>query len=96
MIPGEETRPNYFLVWVWLVVLVIISILASLVLPKSAALIVIFAAATTKALLVALNYMHLRYERLLLYALAIVPLVVVFVLMLALFPDFVFHHPQAK
>lgn len=83
--------PNYVLVWVWLVVLVIVSIVASLILPKTAALVLIFAAALTKALLVALNFMHLRYERPLLYALAVVPLLVLAVLLLALFPDFVFH-----
>ncbi|MFQ5902825.1 MAG: cytochrome C oxidase subunit IV family protein [Candidatus Binatia bacterium] len=88
---AERHRINYFLVWAWLVVLVIFSIAASLVLPKSAALLVIFTAAGIKALLVILNYMHLKYEKPLLYALAIVPLLIVIVLMFALFPDFVFH-----
>lgn len=88
---ADGHRPNYFFVWLWLVVLVIFSIAASLVLPKSAALLVIFAAAGIKALLVILNYMHLKYEKPLLYALAIVPLLIVIVLMFALFPDFVFH-----
>lgn len=91
MIPGEETRPNYFLVWVWLVILVVVSIAASMLLPKSVALVLIFAAATMKALLVALNYMHLKYEKPLLYVLAIVPVLIVIVLLFALLPDFVFH-----
>ncbi len=87
----HEHRPNYFLVWVWLLALVIVSIMASLLLRKSVAVYLIFAAAIVKALLVALNYMHLKYERLLLYALAIVPLLIVATLLIALFPDFVFH-----
>lgn len=86
-----EHRPNYFLVWVWLVALVIVSILSSLVLPKFLALLLIFSLAFVKALLVVLNYMHLKYEKPLLYALAIVPLVIVIILLFALFPDFVFH-----
>lgn len=86
-----EHRPNYFLVWIWLMGLVIVSIAASFVLPKSVALVLIFSVALVKALLVVLNYMHLKYEKLLLYALAIVPLVIVIILLFALFPDFVFH-----
>jgi len=91
MMTGDGHRPNYFLVWVWLLGLVIVSIMASLLLRKSVAVYLIFAAAIVKALLVAINYMHLKYERLLLYALAIVPLLIVFVLLFALFSDFVFH-----
>jgi caa(3)-type oxidase subunit IV len=87
----EKNHPNYFAVWIWLVCLVIASIAASLVLPRSAAVYLIFTIATIKAILVLRNYMHLKYEKLLLYALAIVPLLVVIVLMFALFPDFVFH-----
>lgn len=86
-----KNRPNYFRIWIWLVVLVIVSITASFVLPKSTALLLIFSVAVVKALLVVLNYMHLKYEKLLLYALAIVPLLIVAILIFALFSDFVFH-----
>lgn len=86
-----EHRPNYLLVWMWLVILVVVSITASLLLPKSVALFLIFLVAVIKALLVALNYMHLKFEKPALYALVIIPLLVVAVLILALFPDFVFH-----
>ena len=88
---AEKNRPNYFLVWVCLVVLVIVSIAASSVLPKRVAVSLIFSVATIKALLVALNYMHLKYEKRIFYAFAIAPLVIVIILMFALFPDFVFH-----
>lgn len=84
-------RPNYFLVWVWLVGLVILSVVASFVLPKSAALLLIFIVALIKAVLVVLNYMHLKFEKPVLYAFLIVPLLIVAILIFALFPDFVFH-----
>ena len=87
---AHENRPNYLLVWLGLVVLVIVSVGASMILPKGAALFLIFTVAVVKALLVALNFMHLRYERRWLYALAVVPLLIVAVLFFALFPDFVF------
>lgn len=87
---AERRRPNYFVVWLWLVGLVTLSVVASLTLPKTAALSLIFAVAAVKSLLVLLNYMHLKFERALLYALAFVPLVVVVILLFALFPDLVF------
>ena len=89
---SDAHRPNYFLVWLWLVGLVLISIGASFFLPKGAALLLIFLVALVKAVLVLLNYMHLKFERPLFYAFVIVPLLVVAVLVFALFPDFVFHH----
>jgi caa(3)-type oxidase subunit IV len=92
MMTGERARPNYFLIWVWLVVLAIVSVLFTLVLPRSAAIFLIFAVAWVKAVLVALNYMHLKYEKWQLYALAIVPLLLVVGLTFALFPDIVFGH----
>jgi len=89
---SDAHRPNYFVVWLWLVGLVFISIGASVFLSKGAAILLIFLVALVKAVLVLLNYMHLKFERPLLYALIIVPLLIVAVLVFALFPDFVFHH----
>lgn len=89
---SDAHRPNYFLVWLWLVGLVFISIGASFFLPKGAALLLIFLVALVKAVLVLLNYMHLKFERPLLYALVIVPLLIVAILIFALFPDFVLHN----
>jgi caa(3)-type oxidase subunit IV len=89
---SHGVRPNYVAVWGWLVALMIVGLAASF-LPGTRALAValIFATAVAKALLVALNYMHLRFEPRLIYAIAIVPVLFVLVLMVALFPDFVFH-----
>lgn len=88
----DVQRPNYFIVWVWLVGLVFLSIGASLFLPKGGAILLIFLVALIKAVLVLLNYMHLKFERPLLYALVIVPLLIVAILIFALFPDFVLHN----
>jgi caa(3)-type oxidase subunit IV len=60
---------------------------SSLPFSKSATVFVIFAIAGVKAVLVALNFMHLKFERLLIYSLAIVPLVLFFILTAVLFPD---------
>ena len=89
----ERVHPNYVAIWVWLVVLMVAGVLATrLPLGKSAVIILIFAIATVKAVLVALNYMHLKSENWLIYALAIVPVLLVVAMTLVLFPDIVFHH----
>ena len=89
---SHAVRPNYVAVWGWLIALMIAGLAASFVPGARAfAVALIFATAVAKALLVARNYMHLRFEPQLIYAIAIVPLLFVLVLIVALFPDFVFH-----
>ncbi len=88
---GERAHPNYVAVWFWLVGLMLASVaFGYLSFSQSATVFVIFAIAAVKAVLVALNFMHLRFERLLIYSLAIVPLVLFFILMAVLFPDIAF------
>jgi len=82
---------HYLIIWAWLLLLVIVSVAATSVLPKFQALVLIFAVAIIKALLVARNYMHLKNERAIIYAMVLVPLAFVIILFFALFPDFVFH-----
>ncbi len=89
---SHGVRPNYIAIWGWLLLLMSVGLAASF-LPGTRALAValIFATAVAKALLVALNYMHLRFEPRLIYAIAIVPVLFVLILVTVLFPDFVFH-----
>jgi len=89
----ERVHPNYVTIWVWLVVLLVAGVIATrLPMGKSAINNLIFAIAAVKAVLVALNYMHLRSESWLIYALAIIPVLLVVALTFVLFPDIVFHH----
>jgi len=91
-VTAERVHPNYVAIWVWLVVLMVAGVLATrLPLEKSAVNNLIFAIAAVKAVLVALNYMHLRSENWLIYALAIVPVLLVVAMTFVLFPDIVFH-----
>ena len=87
---GAKER-HYLIIWLWLVVLVIVSVTAALVLPKVQALVLVFSIAIAKAVLVARNYMHLRNETPIIYALALVPLMFVVIFLFGLFPDFVYH-----
>ncbi len=89
---GGRTHPNYVAVWFWLVGLMIASVaVSSLPFSKSVTVFVIFAIAGVKAVLVALNYMHLKFERLLICSLAVIPLVLFFILTAILFPDIAIH-----
>ena len=89
----EQARPNYVAIWVWLVVLMLAGVLAaSLPLDRSVVMSLIFGIAAVKAALVALNYMHLKSEHWLIYALAIVPVLLVVAMILVLFPDIVHRH----
>lgn len=90
---SELARPHYVAIWVWLVILMLVGVLATLLpLEKSAVIGLIFAVAAVKAVLVALNYMHLKSEDWLIYALAIVPVLLVVAMTLVLFPDIVYRH----
>ena len=88
---ASHVRPNYVAIWGWLVALMIAGLAASFLLgARGLAVVLIFATAVAKALLVALNYMHLKFEPRLIYAIAIVPVLFLLVLTVALFPAFVF------
>lgn len=85
-------HPNYVAIWYWLVGLALVSVLVSaLPLPHALVLVLIFTAAFVKAVLVALYYMHLRFERLLIYFLVFVPLVSFVILLLVLISDITLH-----
>jgi caa(3)-type oxidase subunit IV len=92
-VTAERVHPNYVAIWVWLIVLLVVSLLDTrLPLGRSAINNLIFAIAAVKAVLVALNYMHLKSENWLIYALAIVPVLLVIAMTVVLLPDIVFHH----
>jgi caa(3)-type oxidase subunit IV len=81
-------HPNYVAIWYWLIGLALGSVLVSaLPLPHPLVLVIIFAAAFVKAWLVALYYMHLRFEHLLIFSLVVVPLAFFGILLLVLFYD---------
>lgn len=92
MVNAERARPNYVTIWAWLVFLLIVSLLA-VYLPFSpaATMSIIFSVALAKAALVAANYMHLRFEKGLIHAIAIVPVLLFVILTLALLPDIVYN-----
>lgn len=81
-------RPNFVVVWAWLVLLLLVS-LAAVYLPFSQVITVtfIFIVAAVKAFLVAANFMELRFERRFIWAVAVIPVVLFIIMTLTLIPD---------
>jgi cytochrome c oxidase subunit 4 len=80
--------PNYWMIWLYLFILTVVEI-AVIFAPVARVLIVIalVALALSKAALVAMYFMHLRFERRTLSLIAITPLFLAAVLIFLLVPD---------
>lgn len=78
-------RPNYMLIWLYLFVLTVIEVGAAFLsgLPKLWLILILIFLAVWKALLVALFFMHLKFERWRLRLVFIVPLPLAAILVLA-------------
>ncbi|MGH7701242.1 MAG: cytochrome C oxidase subunit IV family protein [Gemmatimonadales bacterium] len=77
-------RPNYIAIWVWLAALTAIEVGVAFVshFPKLALMLILVALAIWKALLVALYFMHLKFERWRLRIVFLVPLPLAVILVL--------------
>ncbi|MEE8075300.1 MAG: cytochrome C oxidase subunit IV family protein [Candidatus Binatia bacterium] len=83
-----HAEPNYIGVFWWLLALTILEI-AVIYMPMARLIIVILLVgfALSKAVLVAMYFMHLKFERLTLGAIALTPLILCVFLILMLLPD---------
>lgn len=80
----ERKKPNYYLIWFYLLVLTVGEVLVAFAshLPEPILIVVLLFLAVWKASLVAMYYMHLRFEppRLILMVLAAIPLAILLTL----------------
>ncbi len=85
----EHTRPNYILIWVYLFVLTVIEVAAAFLshIPKHWLILILVFLAVWKALLVALFFMHLKFERWRLRAIFMVPIPLAIILVLAVITE---------
>lgn len=87
---AKHAHPNYIGVWVALAVMTGIELgVAFLPWPKKVIVLLLVALALWKALLVALYYMHLRFEPNRLRILAIAPLPLAVILVTAVITEFI-------
>ena len=84
-----HTRPNYILIWVYLFVLTVIEVAAAFLshIPKHWLILILVFLAVWKALLVALYFMHLKFERWRLRAIFMVPIPLAIILVLAVITE---------
>ena len=88
---AEHKRPNYIAIWVWLAVLTVVEVgvaLASL-LPKLTLVLLLVALAIWKALLVALYFMHLKFEGWRLRVVFMVPIPLAIILVVVVIQEWV-------
>jgi len=91
MTTADNHDREYIMIWVWLVALLVTgTLIFMLPISKTAAIALIFGIAAVKAILVLRDYMHLKSERMLVYAIAAVPLVLAIGFALVLIPDIIF------
>jgi len=83
-----HAEPNYISIFWWLLALTIFEI-AVIYMPiaRLAIVILLVGSALVKATLVAMYFMHLRFERITLAMIAVTPLIICLFLILMLLPD---------
>jgi len=80
-------HPNYFKVYIALVVLLFVSLGTDLIHMRGLALTILWATALVKAWLVAQNFMHLKYEPWVMKLIPISGVLCLIVFYLSVFPD---------
>lgn len=86
----SKKKPNYVAVWGALFVLTAIELGVAFVgLPRNLTILTLVGLAIWKALLVALYYMHLKFERLRVVVMAAAPLPLAVILVLAVLTEYV-------
>jgi cytochrome c oxidase subunit 4 len=83
-------HPRYMLIWLYLAILTILEVLvAFLAIPKWMIVVSLLVMAVWKALLVALYYMHLKFEPNRLRLVALAPLPAVAIMIIAIMMEYV-------
>jgi len=85
-----KKQPNYYLIWFLLFALTVVEVGVAYLsqLPRNLLVLILVALAIWKATLVALYYMHLRYERLRLILLATAPIPLAIILVLGVLLEY--------
>lgn len=86
----SHEHPKYMLIWLYLAILTILEVLvAFLAIPKWMIVVSLLIMAVWKALLVALYYMHLKFEPNRLRLVALAPLPAVAIMIIAIMMEYV-------
>lgn len=85
---GDHKEPNYIAIWAWLGVLTMLEIgIANAPIVKVLIVVSLVGLAVAKAALVAMYFMHLRFETRTLGLIAVTPALLLILLTFAVYPD---------
>jgi cytochrome c oxidase subunit 4 len=85
---AEHDEPNYIFIWIYLAILTMLELIVAYApIPKAAMVGLLIGLAWVKAALVAMYFMHLRFERRTLAVIACIPVVLITFLTFMLVPD---------
>ena len=85
---AAHKEPNYYAIWGWLLLLTVLELgTTQLPIPRLSIAVLLVGEAVTKAALVAMYFMHLKFERRILAMIAATPLVLCVFLAMMLLPD---------
>ena len=88
----EHAEPNYWMVWLVLLILTIVELaVAKSPMPKAAVVVSLCGLALAKAAMVAAYFMHLKFEKKALILVVMSPLVLSAILYIGLVPDAITH-----
>jgi len=91
----EHKDTNYMAIFWWLLALTVLEVLAAISpISQGAKATLLVVMALAKAILVAMYFMHLRFETRTLAAIVVTPLVLCVFLLVMLFPDMLTHSSQ--
>jgi caa(3)-type oxidase subunit IV len=84
---GTHAHPNYVKIWFWLVILLVISTLGPMLEIPVITLITAFGIAVVKAFMVAANFMHLKFEKHIIWFMMMMSLILLGVFFFGTAPD---------
>jgi len=82
-----HVHPNYIKIWYWLLVLLAVSVAGPMLEIPALTIITAFGIATVKAYLVAANFMHLKFEKKIIWFLLILSICLLGVFFFGTAPD---------
>ena len=84
---GTHAHPNYVKIWFWLVILLVISTLGPMLEIPVITLITAFGIAVVKAFMVAANFMHIKFEKHIIWFMMLMSLTLLGVFFFGVAPD---------
>ena len=84
---GSHAHPNYVKIWFWLVILLVISTLGPMLEIPVITLITAIGIAVVKAFMVAANFMHLKFEKHIIWFMMMMSLILLGVFFFGTAPD---------